>query len=156
MTFSAPSFSTKSISAITVGWELARRQLSISPPIGAMTASMSAAVVPGAKLLAITVYGLAIPRMLIPLAPFVALLRMLTWPFAVFGWSARSSEYRRFPRGSIREAEFVRGSWDTRVARGLLRECRSCPHLLLILGLGLAEGRYIIQEVVSLGHWTAP
>lgn len=50
---------------MTVGAELMILQLCISPPLGTIADSMSAAVVPGAKLLPITTYGPAVPRMLI-------------------------------------------------------------------------------------------
>lgn len=43
-------------------------QPDMSPPTGAMTLSMSAAVVPGAKLLATTQYGPAAPRIVISLS----------------------------------------------------------------------------------------
>lgn len=69
MTFSAPAFSEKMISAMTVGWALIKRQDKISPPIEDIEASMSDAVVPGAKLLAMTVNGPAAPRMVNPPPP---------------------------------------------------------------------------------------
>lgn len=49
---------------MTVGEEVMTLQLCIFPPLGTMADSISAAVVPGAKLLPITTYGPAIPRML--------------------------------------------------------------------------------------------
>lgn len=50
---------------MTVGVDVIILQLSISPPLGIIADSMSAAVVPGAKLLPMTTYGPAVPRMLI-------------------------------------------------------------------------------------------
>jgi len=54
MTLSALFFSLKTISAMTVGEEVKILQLCISPPLGIMADSISAAVVPGAKLLPTT------------------------------------------------------------------------------------------------------
>ena len=72
MTLSALCLSTKTISAMTVGVEVMILQLCISPALGTMADSISAAVVPGAKLLPITTYGPARPRMLSSsLAPLV-------------------------------------------------------------------------------------
>lgn len=74
MTASAPARSVKHISAITVGDDATSLQYIISPPTLAMTLSMSAAVVPGTKLLAMTMYGPpAAPLMLISAAPPTAL-----------------------------------------------------------------------------------
>jgi len=53
---------------MTLGEEDINLQPDISPPMGAMTLSMSAAVVPGAKLLATTQYGPAAPRIVISLS----------------------------------------------------------------------------------------
>lgn len=50
---------------MTVGVDVMTLQLCISPPLGIIADSMSAAVVPGAKLLPMTTYGPAVPRMLI-------------------------------------------------------------------------------------------
>ena len=82
ITFSAPLLSMKTISAITVGDEVMTLQLVISPPIGVMADSMSAAVVPGAKLLPTTTYGPASPRMLIPI-PAPRTVTGLLAPFKV-------------------------------------------------------------------------
>lgn len=51
---SAASRLWKTTSAITRGCVLTRRQLSITPPMGVMALSISAAVVPGAKFWAMT------------------------------------------------------------------------------------------------------
>lgn len=74
ITVSAPDFSTKVISAMTVGVVATRRHSVICPPTSSMTLSMSAAVVPGAKLEAMTTCGpAAAPLMLTPgPLPFVA------------------------------------------------------------------------------------
>jgi hypothetical protein len=53
---------------MTLGEVEINLQPDMSPPMGAMTLSMSAAVVPGAKLLATTQYGPAAPRMVISLS----------------------------------------------------------------------------------------
>lgn len=90
ITLSAPLFSTNCISTMTVGLALVSLQPIISPPTGVMTASISAAVVPGAKLLATTVQpeGCAAPRMLIPPAGLVG----ATWLYdALVDCSGRSS-----------------------------------------------------------------
>ena len=72
ITLSALCLSTNTISAMTVGVEVMILQLCISPALGTMADSISAAVVPGAKLLPITTYGPARPRMLSSsLAPLV-------------------------------------------------------------------------------------
>jgi hypothetical protein len=57
MTVSAAVTSAKPISAMTVGLAEMSLQYSRSPPTLRITLSMSAAVVPGAKLLATTTYG---------------------------------------------------------------------------------------------------
>lgn len=67
ITFSAPAFSVNTISAMTVGVDATILQLCSSPPMGSIADSISAAVVPGAKLLPCTTYGPAKPRMLYPL-----------------------------------------------------------------------------------------
>ena len=64
ITFSAPALSVNTISAMTVGVDATILQRWISPPIGSIADSMSAAVVPGAKLLPCTTYGPAKPRIL--------------------------------------------------------------------------------------------
>ena len=87
MTFSAPALSMKTISAITVGDEVIILQLVISPPIGVMADSMSADVVPGAKLLPTTTYGPAKPRMLIPV-PAARTVIWLSVPFEAYSVSA--------------------------------------------------------------------
>lgn len=69
MTVSADGFSAKIISAITVGLADMIRQLIISPATPTIADSMSAAVVPGAKLLACTMNGPAVPLMDIPASP---------------------------------------------------------------------------------------
>jgi hypothetical protein len=66
ITFSAPPLSVKTISAMTVGDDVKIWQDCISPPSGVIADSMSALVVPGAKLLPMTVYGPASPRIVIP------------------------------------------------------------------------------------------
>jgi len=48
---------------MTFGLSLMIRQLNATPPTGVVALSISAAVVPGAKFLAMTMYGPAIPRM---------------------------------------------------------------------------------------------
>jgi hypothetical protein len=83
MTLSALSLESKTISTTTVGAALISLQLWISPN-GAIADTTSAAVVPGAKLLATTVKGppVATPRMLNPGASSRAagmLLRVLFW-----------------------------------------------------------------------------
>lgn len=71
MTLSAPAFSTKLISAMTVGFAATSLQEFIGPPTPNITCSISAAVVPGAKFCAITMYGPdAMPFMLSSGAPF--------------------------------------------------------------------------------------
>lgn len=49
MTLSAPSLLSKTISAMTIGCDLSKRQLWTIPPMGVIALSISAAVVPGAK-----------------------------------------------------------------------------------------------------------
>ena len=89
-----------------MGFEETSLQLLTSPPTGCIAASMSAAVVPGAKLLAITTYGpaddgFAMPRMLIE-GP-VGTLRMFAWLPDALG--AESSRCRpstmRLPRSKL-------------------------------------------------------
>lgn len=75
ITFSAPILSTKTISAMTVGDDVITLQLVISPPTGIIADSISAAVVPGAKLLPTTTHGPAKPRILMPLPA----RRTVTW-----------------------------------------------------------------------------
>lgn len=135
MTFSAPSRVANVSSTITVGEAVSILQPSVSPPWGDMTASMSEAVVPGAKLLAMTVNGpvLATPLMLNPGA-----LSLRPFPF-LFNTEANLS-YVRLLR-SICEAEAVRLSFAALAGGplGLLTLCRSCCHFPSMLPEGFAD-----------------
>lgn len=132
ITFSAPLFSAKAISANTVGEEVMTLQLKISPPIGVMADSMSAAVVPGAKLLPTTIYGPASPRILIPFpAP-----RTFTWLLTPFVSELVCSAAKRRLSLVIRALESFRGSCETREAWGLLIWWRSWPHEPFTFGFG--------------------
>lgn len=57
MAFSAADFSSNASSAVTVGCCDVTQQLRICPEMGSMAAWISAAVVPGAKLLPTTTKG---------------------------------------------------------------------------------------------------
>lgn len=115
ITLSALLLSANIISAMTVGVEVMILQLCISPTVGTIADSISAAVVPGAKLLPITTYGPARPRMLNPsLAPLI-----LTFCKA----SCRRS-FRRSLRG-VRPIGFESAGLRAARLRGLLACCRS-------------------------------
>ena len=135
MTFSAPSLVANVSSTMTVGDAVSILQPSVSPPWGARTASMSEAVVPGAKLLAMTVKGpvLATPRMLNPGA-------LSLRPFAFLFRTEANLSYVRLLR-SICEAEAVRPSFPALagVPLGLLTLCRSCCHFPSMLPDGFAD-----------------
>lgn len=72
MTASAPDFSTKPISAMTVGADATSLQYVSCPPTLCITLSMSAAVVPGTKLCAITTYGPAAAPLKLKPPPLLA------------------------------------------------------------------------------------
>lgn len=72
MTLSASPASEKPISAMTVGCAAISLQNCSSPLTLRITLSMSAAVVPGAKLLAITAYGPPAAPLMLMLPPFAA------------------------------------------------------------------------------------
>ena len=124
ITSSAPPLSMKTISAITVGDDVMTRQECISPPTGIIADSISADVVPGAKLLPTTVYGPASPRILIPMpaswtfllvfTPLIC-LPVVTWLLALVFlrfWLFEDSLDVREPRDGC-------GLWSL---------WRSCPH----------------------------
>lgn len=77
MTLSAPSLLSNVISAVT-GFAAVMMHLMIGPPIGTIALSISAAVVPGAKFSAMTVYGPASPRMDMPFPARLGWM-MLNW-----------------------------------------------------------------------------
>lgn len=91
MTLSAPSLDAKTISTMMNGFVFTMRQSSISPPIGVMALSTSAAVVPGAKFCAMTVKGPASPRIDMPCGG----ARTLTCCWTVWSTSMRSSAAAR-------------------------------------------------------------
>lgn len=78
-TLSAPCLSAKAISAVTVGYVDTTLQLTIAPPTGSSADWISAAVVPGAKLLPITTNGPE-PAPLIEIP--MPLLRTVACPFS--------------------------------------------------------------------------
>lgn len=135
MTLSAPSLVANVSSTMTVGDAVNILQPSVSPPWGARTASISEAVVPGAKLLAMTVKGpvLATPRMLKPGA-------LSLRPFVLLFSTGTNLSYVRLLR-SICEAEAVRPSFAVLAARplGLLTLCRSCCHFPSMFPAGFAD-----------------
>lgn len=79
-TFSAFHFSANANSAVTAGWCETTRQLNIGPETGSMAAWMSAAIVPGAKLLPTTMNGPEAP--LIDKPPLS--LRTVACPLVLF------------------------------------------------------------------------
>lgn len=91
MTWSASPTFVKPISAMTVGCAASSLQNCRSPPTLRITLSMSAAVVPGAKLLATTTYGPpAAPLMLMLPPPFPTAVAFL--PALLFLGSGASFE----------------------------------------------------------------
>jgi hypothetical protein len=138
ITFSAPSLLTNCSSTMTVGLEDKSLHPSVSPPIGLMTASISAAVVPGAKLLAMTVHGppVAAPRMLMPGA--ASLLRAA----APRPSTGANLSYVLLLRSTC-DAEAVRARLFLLLAdpRGLFSLCRSCCHFPSTLPSGRPHHR---------------
>ena len=102
---------------MTVGEELISLQLSISPPTPAITASMSAAVVPVAKLLATTTYGTAMPLMCM-FSPFPFLRTLTLLSSSSLDSSDWRLEYARLPRSSL-DDDCERGNGENRPGRGL-------------------------------------
>lgn len=94
MTLSASPASVKPISAMTVGVAATSLQNCRSPPTLRITLSMSAAVVPGAKLLAITTYGPPAAPLMLMLPPFAAAF----FPALFFLGSGASLEGTLAPR----------------------------------------------------------
>ena len=91
---------------MTVGEAVSILQLCISPPLGIIADSMSAAVVPGAKLLPMTTYGPAVPLILIS-SPG----RLGATPLRG-DWDTAVSKRRSFL--TCRERGFSRGGRTTR------------------------------------------
>lgn len=79
-TLSAPSFVSKTSSAMTLGLSEMIRQFNTFPPTGVMALSISAAVVPRARFLIMTIDGPASPRIDIP-GPGFAVPTILNWLF---------------------------------------------------------------------------
>jgi hypothetical protein len=135
---------------MTVGAAVSNRQPSVSPACGDMTASISAAVVPGAKLLAITVYGppVATPRMLKP-AP--SLLR--AGGFALRLRTDANLSYVRLLRSTC-DAEAVRlGAGPRALAAGplgLFSLCRSCCHYPSMIPAGFADDERFCTPALPL------
>jgi len=127
------------------------RQLKLTPPTGVIALSISAAVVPKAKFLAMTTYGPASPLIVKPALDFGP-LTTLNWLFKAGDEAERSRAVpSRSLRWLVRNLE-VRGA--AAVAVGLFRECRSWVHsastlpaAALAVGLDFGIG---LAEVVTL------
>lgn len=87
ITRSPPSRDAKASSKRRNGFDLTMRQLRISPPMGVIALSISAAVVPGAKFCARIVKGPARPRIVIPMP-----LPALPLPFTMLTCCGASPE----------------------------------------------------------------
>ena len=133
MTFSAPVLSVNTISAMTVGVDVKILQLCSSPPMGSIADSISADVVPGAKLLPCTTYGPANPRILYPL-PGARAVACAPAPFIMESDCTAANKRLSLV---MRTLEFSRGRRETRDAWGLLTWCRSWPQVASMFALGL-------------------
>jgi len=116
---------------MTLGLSVIRRQFNAIPPTGVIALSISAAVVPWTKFFAITMYGPAIPRMVIPGLDGVT---TLNWVFSAGdeaeAWMAEWSRFAWSGRNDFLLACRGRG------AAGLLCEWRSCVHSASTLPAG--------------------
>ena len=144
MTVSALCFSLKIISAITVGVDEIILQLCISPPLGIMADSISAAVVPGAKLVPTTTYGPAVPRMLSSSPGLFAVVPLRC------DWVTAASKSRSFL--------FCRTSWVSRGGRAVrtaLDCCVSWFDVLRMSGFGLGVPELERWYAYRKGQWPA-
>jgi hypothetical protein len=119
-TLSAPSFDSKIISAVTMGYSDTMRQLNMGPPTGVIAVSISCADVPRKKFSAIMMYGPARP-FIVKLVWAFDLGTILYWPFKL---GDDAEPLKAFASRSLRACVALGargGIWETRVAEGLFK-----------------------------------